>query len=305
MNGLQSPEALTDLYRDLRDRPVLPLLLVVLVAGIAIVPIALSSKSTTQPVAPPPPAVTVAKKSDVPAGQVKVSDPGVRVYQQRLSGDSPKNPFTGGPANPSSIASSTSTSTPSSATSSSGSTATTTGSTATTGSTTPSTTPTGGTTQVQTTTENKFFFYRVKVKTGPVGGKMTVHDNVKAVTSLPTKQVPAAAFIGVTTNNNFQAQSAVFLVNSGVSLVSGTGSCALTGTQCQLLSLKPGDHADLTWTDGVSYRLTLLKFNLIERNKLPSSQNGKGQGGGGSGDSGPTGRTEGGWQGPGSHNFTF
>jgi hypothetical protein len=302
MNGLQSPEALTDLYRDLRDRPVLPLLLVVLIAGIAIVPIALSSKSNTEAVPPPPIALTVGKKSNAPAGQVKVSDPGVRVYQQRLAGDNAKNPFSGGPASSSSTSAttSTSTSTSTSSTTSSGSTAT----TATTGSTTPTTTSTGGTTQPQTTTENKYFFYRVKVKSGPVGGKMTVHDNVKAVTSLPTQQVPAAAFIGVTTNNNFQAQSAVFLVNSGVSLVSGTGSCALAGTQCQLLSLKPGDHADLTWTDGLSYRVTLLKFNLIERNNPPTAQNGKGKGSG-SGNSGPTGRSEGGWQGPGSHNFTF
>jgi hypothetical protein len=298
MNGLQSPEALTNLYRDLRDRPVLPLLLVVLIAGIAIVPIALSSKSTTEPVAPPPPAVTVAKKSNLPAASVTVSDPGVRVYQQRLRGDSPKNPFTNpyGGSGSSAASSSTSASTTSSSGTTSGSTDTSTGSVTTSGSTSTSTTS-GGTAQPQTTTENKFFFYRVKVKTGPAGGKMAVHDNVKAVTSLPTKQVPAAAFIGVTTNNDFQAQSAVFLVNSGVSLVSGTGSCALTGTQCQLLSLKPGDHADLTWTDGVTYRLTLLKFNLIERKKVPSSQGGGRKSGSGSGGSGLSGRT--------SHNFTF
>ena len=41
MKNLESPQILSDLYRDLRDRRLLPLV-VVLIVGIAVVPIALA-----------------------------------------------------------------------------------------------------------------------------------------------------------------------------------------------------------------------------------------------------------------------
>jgi hypothetical protein len=301
MTGLQSPELLSNLYRDLRDRRLLPIV-VVLVVGIAVVPMALSSKSTPTP-APPAPIASVAKKSNVPTTQVKVSNPGIRVYQRRLNGDSAKNPFTPvfttapSTASASSSASTATTSSSSSTVTSSAGSAT--GTTGTSSSPTTSVPSGGGSSQPQA--ENKYFFYRVKVKSGPVGGKMTVHDNVKAVTSLPDDQVPALAFLGVTTSNNFSARSAVFLVNSSVSLVSGTGTCTLTGSQCQLVTMKPGDHTDLTWSDGNTYRVTLVKFNLITRNKLPGAEDAGSAGGGSS----PSGRDQAGWNGPGGQHFSF
>ena len=281
MSNFQSPQLLSDLYRDLRDRRLLPLL-VVLVVGIAVVPIALSSKSTSNPV--PPPATPVAKKSNVPATAVVVSNPGVRDYKRRLK-DSPQDPFippafatiSQSAGNTSSSGSSGSASPTGTATSPSG--------------TTPSSgsAPTGGSTTQQVQTESKFFFYRVKLRTGEVGQTLKVRDSVGTLTPLPSKTVPALEFLGVTTNSSFQPTRAVFLVSSAVSAVDGEGACDFAGTFCQIVSLKPGEHEDMVWTDGRSYRVDLVNFDLVVRNN-PPSVSGQGSSGGGSGSGGAAGR---------------
>jgi hypothetical protein len=279
MSNFQTPEILTDLYRDLRDRRLLPLA-VVLIAGLAIVPIALSSKSKTAPVPapPPPPQVT---KSNAPTSTVVVSNPGVRNYKRRLA-HGVKSPFrTPGFAKVTSTA-----------TSSSGSAAATTSTTSapsgisTSGTSTPSgSVPSGGSSspvQVQ----SKFYFYRVKVRAGIAGGNLKVHDNVGALTVLPDKNAQVAEFLGVNTDSAFKPVNAVFLVNSAVTTVSGTGHCSFAGTSCQVVSLKPGQHEDFVWTNGISYRIELVKFDLVARNSLPSAS-GQGSSGGGGGGSTP------------------
>jgi hypothetical protein len=320
--NVQSPEILSDLYRDLRDRRLLPLILL-LVAAMVVVPIALSSspKSAT-PVAAPQVPAPANGASALTTSHVTIIDPGLRDYRRRLRGDVAKDPFVqlfgSGATTSSSASSAPTTSTSTGSTSSAGLTQTSGGSAPLTiegqaasqaansgSSSAPSTGPVHDNTSSPTTsspsptTQNKYFFYRVKVKTGPVGGKMEVRDSVKAVTSLPDNQVPALAFLGVETDSNFGAQKAVFIVNSSVSLVSGNGECSLAGTQCQLVTLAPGDHADLTWSDGATYRVTLVKFDLVSRSGTPGS-------GGSSGrkDDSHQQRVSG-WNGPGSQHFSF
>jgi hypothetical protein len=323
--NVQSPEILSDLYRDLRDRRLLPLI-ILLVAAMVVVPIALSkSPKSTTPVATPQVTAPPHGGSALTTAHVTIADPGLRDYRRRLRGDAAKDPFvqlfgatSGTTAANASAASTTSTSTGS--TSSAGLTQTSGGSAPLTiegqqasaaansgSSSTPSTGSLNGNTSLPSTpstpsssptTQSKYFFYRVKIKAGPVGGKMEVLDNVKAVTSLPDNQVPALAFLGVQTDSNFGAQKAVFIVNSSVSLVSGNGECSLAGTQCQLVTLTPGDHADLTWSDGVTYRVTLVKFDLVSRSGTPGS-------GGGSGRKGDSQQRVSGWNGPSGQHFSF
>jgi hypothetical protein len=284
MSGFQSPELLTDLYRDLRDRRLLPLVLV-LVVGLAVVPIALSSKSTSTPASPAAPATPVAKKSNLPATAVVVSNPGVRDYTRRLK-DSPQDPF----VTPAFALAGTSSATSSSSTSSTASTGTTTSGTTTSGTTTSgATAPTGGSTSQPVQTESKYFFYRVKLRTGEVGQDLKVRDSVGTLTPLPSKNVPALDFLGVTTNSSFQPTRAVFLVSSAVSSVAGEGTCTFAGTYCQIVSLKSGEHEDVVWTDGRTYRVDLVKFDLIVRNSPPSVA-GQGSSGGGSGSGSAPGR---------------
>jgi hypothetical protein len=283
MTGFQSPQLLTDLYRDLRDRRLL-LLVVVLLVGLAVVPIALSSKSDTPPPAPPPPS-PVAKKSNAPATEVVVSDPGVRDYRKRLSGDSAKDPFVQlftGPISGGGSAGQTDTGTGGGTSGE----ATDTGST---GTVAGETAPSGGSVP-QPQTESKYYFYRIKVRSGRVGEELKVRESVGALTPLPSKTVPAATFLGVTTDSSFKAETAVFLVSAAVSSVAGEGTCSFAGTQCQLLSLKPGQHEDFVWTDGLVYRVQLVKFDLISRNGTPSGAGGGDSGSGQVGSGNPSGR---------------
>lgn len=278
MSGFQSPQILTDLYRDLRDRRLLPLVLV-LVVGMAVVPIALSSSSETPPPAAGSSPAPTAGKSKVPAQQVVISDPGVRDYERRLSGDTSTDPFVQEFTSPLIPSGGGSTSAGSSAGSVDGSTS---AGTTTTAPTTPGA-PTGGSTS-QPQTQSKYYFYRVKVRAGRVGEELKVHDSVGSLTTLPSKNVPAVSFLGVTTNASSQPKTAVFLVSSAVSAIDGEGTCTFAGTTCQLLSLKPGEHEDLVWTDGLVYRIDLVKFDLIVRNNPPSVA---GQGSSGSGGDSP------------------
>lgn len=271
MKNLESPQILSDLYRDLRDRRLLPLVVVLLV-GMAVVPIALSkSPEASPPAAAPAP---VAAKSNAPAEQVVVAHPGLRDYERRLSGDSPKDPFIqqfAGTAD-------TSGSTTDGATEAAGTgagTGTTTGTGTSSGSTTPSSSG-GGTTITKTTFGSKYFSYRVKVRAGQLDGTpLKVYDSIGGFVNLPSNKVPAASFLGVTKDSDFNAKTAVFLVSSAVSSVDGEGHCTNAGTACQLLELKPGQHEDLVWVDGLTYRIELVKFNLIARNSLPAVEKGK------------------------------
>ncbi len=268
MNNFQTPEILTDLYRDLRDRRLLPIA-VVLIAGLAIVPIALSSQSSSTAPVPPPAVASVPTKSNAPASTVVVSNPGLRDYKRRLTHGS-KNPFTtpgfakmpaSSPASSSGSASSSTAATSSA------------GGGATPASSLPSSSGTvssGGSSTPPVKVESKFYFYRVKAKAGQVGQDLKAHDNVGTLTVLPDKSAPVAEFLGVVTDSSFKPVRAVFLVNSAVTAVSGTGACTFKGTTCQVVSMKPGQHEDFVWTDGLSYRIQLIDFNLIVRNKPPA-----------------------------------
>jgi len=273
MNNVQSPQILSDLYRDLRDRRLLPIV-VVLVVGMAVVPIALSS--SPEAAAPPPPAAPVAAKSNVPSESVVVSSPGLRNYKKRLSGDAPKDPFIQQFPVPTAPAGSEA---GGAGSSSAGSTETS-GTSGTTTSGGGSVTSGGTTTSVsQPKVQSRLYFYRVKVRAGQLGdGDLKTYDSVGSMVPLPNKKAPVATFLGVNTDNSFQARTAVFLVNSAVSSVEGEGTCSFAGTACQLLTLKPGEHEDLVWVDGGVYRIQLVKFNLIARHKLPSA-GGKDSGG--------------------------
>jgi hypothetical protein len=267
MSGFQSPQILTDLYRDLRDRKLLPLVLV-LVVGMAVVPIALSSSAEAPPVAPPLPAGGTATKSNAPAESVVVADPGVRDYSDRLD-DAPKDPFVQEFTDPIGLPA--------------------TGSAATPAPTAPAATPappaggtagvpvtpgaSGGVTQVET--ETTLYTFHVRLRTGQVGEELQARNSVDRFTALPSKAVPAATFLGVTTDNDLNPKAAVFLVSASVSSVDGEGSCVFAGSYCQLLYLKPGQHEDFVWTDGLAYRVSVDGFDVVAVRDNP-----KGNGGG-------------------------
>ena len=268
MSGFQSPQLLTDLYRDLRDRRLLPLVLV-LVVGLAVVPMALSSKTKNAPAPAPQPPLPVAKKSKVPSTQVVVSNPSLRDFRDRLKGDSPKDPFVQLFRPPPSSDAAGSSAASSSAASPSSSGATTTPPTT----TTPP--PSGGSTESQPATgtsspsETKLVNYRVKIRTGQVGSELKVQDEVGPLGSLPGGSVDALAFIGVTMDSDLNPKRAFFLVSNNATVVGGDSACVV-GSPCQVLTLKLDQYVDVTWTDGLTYRVKLLKFRRHVRDRPPA-----------------------------------
>lgn len=277
MSGIQSPEMLNDLYRDLRDRRLLPLV-IVLVVGMAVVPIALSSSPEAAPPTPTLPPASATLKSNAPAEQIVVADPGLRDYKRRLKGDETVDPFvqkflSGGGDSTAETAAADAGGGVSSATSAPPTDTT---------STVPGSPTGGGTTTVQTEvrTDNKVVFYRLKVRTGPVGGEMKIKDGVGPSAQLPNGSVPALVFLGANFNGDLDAQRAYFLVSNGVSSISGDGVCGL-GDPCQLVSVKPGQYVDLVWVDGQTYRVKLLAFERHVRDQVPGdfiSESGTGSG---------------------------
>ena len=280
MSGFQSPQLLADLYRDLRDRRLLPLALV-LVVGIAVVPMALSSSRSNPAPSAAAPTPSVAKKSSAPAVRVIAANPGLRDYRRRLQGDTPKDPFVQEFTAPAGLAaaqlsqsgSSTSTTQSSTGTSSTGSSSSSTGSAGSVTGTSESGAAPGSevttSPQVRTQTETKVVFYRLKLLTGQVGSELKVQDEVGPLASLPGGSVRALAFIGATMGSNLNPKRAFFLVSNSATVVGGDSACVV-GSPCQILTLKLGQYVDVTWTDGLTYRVKLLKFRRHVRDRPPA-----------------------------------
>jgi hypothetical protein len=283
--NIQSPQLLADLYRDLRDRRLLPLL-VVLAVGMAVVPMALSeSPKATAPRATPTGAVA-ASKSPLLGQPVQLSDPGLRDYVRRLEGDTAMDPFAprvqgsgSGQSGSGTNTSVTSGLTQSSSSSGENVPLTAEGKAAAAAAQSGSPSPAGGTPTSQpagqTTSkgDSEVVFYRIKVRTGQVGGQMKTQDEVGPSSSLPSKSVPALAFVGTTFDSNLNAKRAFFFVSNSVSAISGDGRCTF-GDPCQMLALKPGQHADLVWTDGLVYRVKLIDFERHTQSAPPAQPGG-------------------------------
>ena len=94
MKNVQTPQLLTDLYRDLRDRRLLVPALVLVVALIA-VPVALSSSSaTTAPPAPAPAATADGSEEEAATSPAVLTEElGVTDYRKRLEQLQGNNPF--------------------------------------------------------------------------------------------------------------------------------------------------------------------------------------------------------------------
>ncbi|HEX6603183.1 MAG TPA: hypothetical protein VF030_11130, partial [Solirubrobacterales bacterium] len=89
---LKVPGVLRDLYNDLRDRRLLPLVALVLVAIVA-VPFLLSESPEEEPAAVPPLGITPGEAEQASELTVVPATPGLRDYRRRLRARSATNPF--------------------------------------------------------------------------------------------------------------------------------------------------------------------------------------------------------------------
>jgi hypothetical protein len=274
MPDLKVPTFLVDLYWDLRDRHLLPLVALAILAILA-VPFVLSGGSESEQA----PAVSSLGPAPSPESRsarltVVQAKPGLRAPGKRLRNDHPTDPFVQRYTSPdlkgaklgggeegegSSTSSSTSTST----------------------STTVTKTSSSGTTEV--TTENSgspgsvpgvppnLTLYApaidvktVRTETKPDGTKQTsdpvVRHRVLPPAALPSEKEQAVTYMGISS----KTEAAMLLISDAVTAVFGEAKCLSGESVCQLIEVEPGMPMTFVYgPDSVRYKITVLKLEPV------------------------------------------
>lgn len=278
MPELKMPPFLVDLYLDMRDRRLLPLVAFVIVAIIA-VPFLL--KSGSEPVSSATAGLGAPSPESHPASLTVVeAQPGLRDYRKRLRDDSPTDPFVqrftgpelkgtklgggeeGGGSTTSTTSESTTTVTKSGG-GSKGSSTTTTTTTHTTGESgtgVPSSEGNGSGEEPELT----LFAFAVDVKTvrtHVVNGKKqtdepVIRKHVVPPAALPSEKTQAVTYMGLSP----KTRKPFFLVSDEVSSIFGEGTCLSGAASCQLIELEPAFPETFVLGDGATrYKITVLK----------------------------------------------
>jgi hypothetical protein len=257
---LSAPQFLTHLVRDLRDRRLLPVALLLLAALVAVP--ALLSRSSEPPPPLSPTATTLPEGAAQAQPAVLAEKVGIRDYRKRLEALKSTNPFKQR-FEPPDVSDQTLDAAASLAGSSSGGAGT--GSTSSGGGEASAGGDTQADSQSDTTTvpppepEIRFFTRRVDVKVGPAGD-LKKREDVRTLTVLPSKQKPVASYLGT----NERGDQAVFLVSGDVTAVETDARCMPSSADCQFLVLEDGEEARLDYgPDGKTYVLRLLAINSV------------------------------------------
>jgi hypothetical protein len=254
-----------DVVYDLRNRGLLPVVILLVIAMIA-VPVLITRGGSSSHA----PSLQPASSSDSKAalqGQnavVSYSPSGIRRTRQRLSDQLSKNPFRQQFKHASNAAASQLNSTvnvPDSSASASTTSPTTTG-TPSTGSATTGSGGSAGSGEKKSSKKKTTYSYQVNVLAGDVTTTLTPFNNVAAMTPLPSQTAPVVLYYSLTADNK-QAQ---FLVSNKVGSLSGPGTCVPSPDDCALLTLAPGQSEDLTYaTDGKTYRIVVASIKRIAK----------------------------------------
>ncbi len=253
MPKLKAPKFLSDLYADLRDRHLLPLVAVLAIAIVA-VPIALSeSGSEEEPLTAVAPVGQASKGASASRDVVVArSQPGLRSYHQRLAHRTPSNPFR--PKYQASKSSANNTSNGEEEASPGSGEGETSGATE-------------GTTV--TTTHRLFYFtWEIDVRVVPVSSnghpseaEPSVRHGLPELTPLPGRKTPALTFMQPSADE----KSALMLVNPNVEGLFGEGICVSGGETCQLLELKKGLPETVVYGGNERiFRIELLDIKVVE-----------------------------------------
>ncbi|HEX3240139.1 MAG TPA: hypothetical protein VHR18_08405 [Solirubrobacterales bacterium] len=260
VSNLKVPTAVSDVYRDLRDRRLLPLVALLLVAIVA-VPILLSESNESE-VEPPVSAnagAAGASKSSSRAATIVVSRsaPGLRDYEDRLDHRTPSDPFKPRyevKSSEAGSASSNSTGSGEEGGSESGGEGS------------------GGTTTGSTTRRIIYFSWVIDARVTPVSSngvpsetEPTVRHQLPVLSTLPGRKTPALTFV----QTSGDGEKALMLVNPNVRGSFGEGVCVSGGETCQMLALKVGQPQTIVYGGNERvFRIEILKIDLIESDKF-------------------------------------
>jgi hypothetical protein len=276
---LKVPPVLRDLYSDLRDRRLLPLLGLVLVAIVA-VPFLLSESPPTEE-APLAGGGGSQEAAQASALTVVEAQPRLRDYRRRLRGRAPTNPFRQRFAGPmlkgarlQSVIETVEPATSSIGTASEGSSGGGSGSVA-----VPPASPEGGGGETAAppsksaagggTDEADLLDYRIDIQIAQteedeVGnrkmGKPVVRKGVESLTPLPGEKAPVVTFLGA----NVDTERALFMVSKDVTAVFGDAKCVSGTESCELMELERGFPQIFEYgPNEVRYKINVLRIDLV------------------------------------------
>ena len=308
LSELRVPSFLEDLWYDLKDRHLLPLVALLIVAIIG-APIYFKNKndSESEPVATP----TIATGSSATTGGdsivVSHSTPGLRDYRRRLRADQALDPFRSGGGEQ---GTETETSTEeAAATPVAPEEATVIGGEETSfpetgGASTGSEESSSGSEPVKTQTRFANASIDVRVVTLPPSSteqkakkskpRIEVRRDLPELTMLPARSTPAATFMGISNDG----KKALFLVSSDVLSIFGEGACVIGSQTCQLLALEPNlPETFIYGPQERTYRVELLKidqtYSAKPRRATLGAGNAKKHSKGGNGSGGGSGKSAG------------
>lgn len=283
MSEMKVPPVLRDLYGDLRDRRLLPLLGLVLVAIVA-VPFLLeeSPPETGDPVAPGGGSAEAAQAS---ALTVVEAQPGLRDYRRRLDGRTPDNPFRqhfSGPmlkgAKLQSVTETTE-STSSSSTTAEGSGGGGSGAVESpsepsgggSGSTEPG--GTGASPVSPGDTPVQAFTFAMKIQISRTEeqengrmkmGEPVVREDVRPLTPLPGEKAPVVTYLG----SNLETGKAIFMVSQDVTAVFGDAKCISGTDSCELMEVERGFPQIFEYgPNKVRYKFNVLELEVVRAGK--------------------------------------
>lgn len=273
MPELKVPDVVADLFYDLRDRRLLPLVALVLVAIVA-VPFLLGGGSEKAAV-PPPVLAAAAAQSSTEAAQLTVvrSKPGLRDYRKRLAGREPTDPFKqrynapvlSGAELKSQSATSTSSSTSTETTST-----TTSPETASPGGGAPSPEEGGsGGNDGRPPQKITIFSFAIDVRIAHTEAKAdgtttmsepTTRTRVLPTTPLPGEKAPVITYMGL----GKKPDHALLMVSNEVKSIYGDAEC-LSGTEtCQLLEVETTFPETFVYgPNDVRYKINVLKIEAV------------------------------------------
>lgn len=291
MPDLKVPPAVKDLYWDLHDRRLLPLVALVVVA-IAAVPILLGGGSEESPTPPvgDTAGISTLGEDDSATLTVVEAKPGLRDYRKRLAGREPTDPFkqrythvslSGAQLNPQTETSTDATATTTATTVTGGDSG---GSTkAAGGGSTPSpdtsrgdTTPSGGDGGAQADLTLYAFAIKVRIaksgggkESGSKKGEPTVREKVMPLTPLPGEKAPVVTYMGAS-----EKGKALLMVSNDVKSTFGDAKCISGDDVCQLLEAEPG--FPITFVYGyneVRYAINVVKVYPVVTGHSSTKQN--------------------------------
>lgn len=271
MPDIKVPNFLVDIYYDLRERHLLPLVAILVVALVA-VPFLIGGSSESE--SEEAESAIATPSTVLPTSKLVVakSTPGLRDYRRRLKDEHPSDPFVqrysdeGGEDGEGAAEGASSGEESSSITVESSETTTET--------VMPSEEGNG-----EPPEEGRLRFYSfaidVRVTPVPTGGKKadpTVRHDLPELTMLPSREVPALTFMGVTKDQ----KHALMLVSDKVTGLFGDGVCVVGSEACQLIALEPGLPETVVYgADARTYRIELLDLQLLRTDKLNKAPLGK------------------------------